>query len=133
MPKFMSDASVARGAILNEQELWRDMVRWSGGIVHEEDGLLFVAGPSSYLRVMIRIDDGVSGLTAVRRGLSDEVCVVVVIDHRGWACRPGRDGSRVAASGAIGPAVPAAERTHHHEQHAVQAALRSGRRVPAAA
>lgn len=67
MPKFMSDASVARGAILNEQELWRDMVRWSGGIVHEEDGLLFVAGPSSYLRVMIRMDDGVSGLTAVRR------------------------------------------------------------------
>ena len=52
---------IARGAALNEQELWRDMVRWSGGLVHEEDGLLFVAGPSRYLRVVIRLDGHVDG------------------------------------------------------------------------
>jgi ribosomal protein S18 acetylase RimI-like enzyme len=63
----MSAADVARGAVLNEQELWRDMVRWSGGLVHEEEGLLFVAGPSSYLRVAIRIDARVDGERAVRR------------------------------------------------------------------
>jgi hypothetical protein len=63
----MSTGSVARSAILNEQELWREMVRWSGGVVHEQDGLLFVAGPSSYLRVMIRMDGNVSGPSAVRR------------------------------------------------------------------
>ena len=43
------------------------MVRWSGGLIHEQDGLLFVAGPSSYLRVAIRIDAGVDGVEAVRR------------------------------------------------------------------
>ena len=63
----MSATRFARSAVLNEQELWRDMVRWSGGIVHEEDGLLFVAGPSSYLRVAIRLNDGVDGVSAVRR------------------------------------------------------------------
>jgi hypothetical protein len=66
----MSAGGVARSAILNEQELWRDMVRWSGGVVHEQDGLLFVAGPSSYLRVTIRIDGNVNGTAALRR--SDE-------------------------------------------------------------
>jgi ribosomal protein S18 acetylase RimI-like enzyme len=66
----MSAGGVARSAILNEQELWRDMVRWSGGVVHEQDGLLFVAGPSSYLRVTIRMDGAVNGTAAVRR--SDE-------------------------------------------------------------
>jgi ribosomal protein S18 acetylase RimI-like enzyme len=63
----MSDVDVARCAALNEQELWRDMVRWSGGLIHEEDGLLFVAGPSSYLRVAIRLDEVVDGAEAVRR------------------------------------------------------------------
>jgi ribosomal protein S18 acetylase RimI-like enzyme len=63
----MSAVGVARGAVLNEQELWRDMVRWSGGLVHEQDGLLFVAGPSSYLRVVIRMDGGVDGVAAVQR------------------------------------------------------------------
>jgi ribosomal protein S18 acetylase RimI-like enzyme len=58
---------VARGAVLNEQELWREMVRWSGGLVHEERGLLFVAGPSSYLRVAIRMDPAVDAVEAVRR------------------------------------------------------------------
>jgi ribosomal protein S18 acetylase RimI-like enzyme len=64
---MMSTADVARSAVLNEQELWRDMVRWSGGVVHEEDGLLFVAGPSSYLRVAIRTDACVDGERVVRR------------------------------------------------------------------
>jgi ribosomal protein S18 acetylase RimI-like enzyme len=63
----MSDVDVARSVALNEQELWRDMVRWSGGLVHEEDGLLFVAGPSSYLRVVIRLDEVIDGTEAVRR------------------------------------------------------------------
>jgi hypothetical protein len=43
----MTATGVARSAILNEHELWREMVRWSGGLVHEEDGLLVVAGPST--------------------------------------------------------------------------------------
>jgi ribosomal protein S18 acetylase RimI-like enzyme len=63
----MPDVDVARSVTLNEQELWRDMVRWSGGLVHEQDGLLFVAGPSSYLRVAIRLDGRVNGAAAVRR------------------------------------------------------------------
>jgi ribosomal protein S18 acetylase RimI-like enzyme len=63
----MSDVDVVRSVALNEQELWRDMVRWSGGLVHEEDGLLFVAGPSSYLRVAIRLDEAVGGAEAVHR------------------------------------------------------------------
>jgi ribosomal protein S18 acetylase RimI-like enzyme len=62
-----SRGDVARAAALNEQELWREMVRWSGGLVHEERGLLFVAGPSSYLRVMLRMDPAVDGALAVRR------------------------------------------------------------------
>jgi ribosomal protein S18 acetylase RimI-like enzyme len=63
----MPDLDVARSVALNEQELWRDMVRWSGGLVHEDDGLLFVAGPSSYLRVAIRLDESIDGAQAVRR------------------------------------------------------------------
>jgi hypothetical protein len=63
----VSDVDVARGVALNEQELWRDMVRWSGGLVHEQDGLLFVAGPSSYLRVAIRLDEAIDGVETVRR------------------------------------------------------------------
>src|ERR1700676_5373770 len=63
----MSDVGVAYSAALNEQELGRGMIRWWGGMVHEEDGLLFVAGPSRYLRVMIRLDGAVDGAMAVRR------------------------------------------------------------------
>ena len=62
-----SNVEVARSVALNEQELWRDMVRWSDGIVHEQDGLLFVAGPSSYLRVAIRLDEAIDGTETVRR------------------------------------------------------------------
>jgi ribosomal protein S18 acetylase RimI-like enzyme len=79
----MSGVDVARGAVLNEQELWREMVRWSGGLIHEERGLLFVAGPSSYLRVMIRMDRAVDGARAVRRsgeffGVSEGGHIVLV-------------------------------------------------------
>lgn len=63
----MSELDLARAVALNEQELWRDMVRWSGGTIHEQGGLLFVAGPSSYLRVAIRLDEAVDGPQAVRR------------------------------------------------------------------
>jgi len=62
----MTATGVARSVILNEQELWREMVRWSDGLVHERDGLLFAAGPSRYLRVAIRTDAGVAGVAAVR-------------------------------------------------------------------
>lgn len=63
----MAEVDVVRRAALNEQELWREMVRWSGGLVHEQGGLLFVVGPSSYLRVAIRLDGAVDGGEAVRR------------------------------------------------------------------
>jgi ribosomal protein S18 acetylase RimI-like enzyme len=62
----MTATSVARSVALNEQELWREMVRWSGGLIHEKDGLLFVAGPSRYLRVAIRTDDGIDGVETLR-------------------------------------------------------------------
>jgi hypothetical protein len=57
----------ARGAALNEQELWREMVRWSGGRVVEERGVLLVSGPSPYLRVAIRTDPRVDGEAMVAR------------------------------------------------------------------
>jgi ribosomal protein S18 acetylase RimI-like enzyme len=63
----MAELDVGHSSALNEHELWRDMVRWSGGLVHEQDGLLMVAGPSSYLRVAIRLDAAVDGAEAVRR------------------------------------------------------------------
>lgn len=56
-----------RGSALNEQELWREMVRWSGGRIVEERGVLLVSGPSSYLRVAIRSDPRVDGATVVAR------------------------------------------------------------------
>jgi ribosomal protein S18 acetylase RimI-like enzyme len=62
-----AEIELGRAASLNEQELWRDMVRWSGGLIHEEGGLLFVAGPSRYLRVAIRLDGDIDGTEAIRR------------------------------------------------------------------
>ena len=56
-----------RGSVLNEQELWREMVRWSGGRIVEERGVLLVSGPSPYLRVAIRCDPGVGGAAVVAR------------------------------------------------------------------
>ncbi len=56
-----------RATQLNEQELWREMVRWSGGVVCEEGGLLFVAGPSRYLRVAMRLDPTLDAAKAIDR------------------------------------------------------------------
>jgi ribosomal protein S18 acetylase RimI-like enzyme len=58
---------LAHSAALNEQELWREMVRWSGGRIVEEGGVLLVSGPSSYLRVAIRADPRVAGAAVVDR------------------------------------------------------------------
>src|ERR1700754_3100060 len=60
-------ADPARGSALNEQELWREMVRWSGGRIVEERGVLLVSGPSSYLRVAIRLDPRVAAAAVVAR------------------------------------------------------------------
>jgi ribosomal protein S18 acetylase RimI-like enzyme len=60
-------ADVTRSAALNEQELWREMVRWSGGRIAEEQGVLLVNGPSAYLRVAIRSDPKVDGPAVVAR------------------------------------------------------------------
>jgi ribosomal protein S18 acetylase RimI-like enzyme len=57
----------ALASALNEQELWREMVRWSGGHIAEEDGVLLVSGPSAYLRVAIRTDPQVDGAALVAR------------------------------------------------------------------
>jgi ribosomal protein S18 acetylase RimI-like enzyme len=57
----------ARSAALNEQELWREMVRWSGGRIVEEEGVLLVSGPSAYLRVAVRSDPRVDGAAVVAR------------------------------------------------------------------
>jgi ribosomal protein S18 acetylase RimI-like enzyme len=56
-----------RGSALNEQELWREMVRWSDGRIVEERGPLLVSGPSPYLRVAIRCDPAVDGAAVVAR------------------------------------------------------------------
>jgi ribosomal protein S18 acetylase RimI-like enzyme len=57
----------ARACALNEQELWREMVRWSGGRIVEERGVVLVSGPSAYLRVAIRSDPSVAGAAVVAR------------------------------------------------------------------
>jgi hypothetical protein len=57
----------ARACALNEQELWREMVRWSGGRIVEERGLVLVSGPSVYLRVAIRSDPSVDAAAVVAR------------------------------------------------------------------
>ena len=41
------------------------MVRWSGGRIVEERGVLLVSGPSSYLRLAIRTDPAVEGALVV--------------------------------------------------------------------
>jgi ribosomal protein S18 acetylase RimI-like enzyme len=43
------------------------MVRWSGGRILEEGGVLLVSGPSPYLRVAIRADPAVDAATLVAR------------------------------------------------------------------
>jgi GNAT superfamily N-acetyltransferase len=58
---------LARASALNEQELWREMVRWSRGRIVEERGVLLVGGPSAYLRVAIRTDPRGDGDAVVGR------------------------------------------------------------------
>jgi len=64
---MLSHVDPVRGSALNEQELWREMVRWAGGRIVEERGVLLVSGPSPYLRVAIRSDPAVDGATVVAR------------------------------------------------------------------
>ena len=64
---MLTGVDVAHASALNERELWRDMVRWSGGRIVEEQGILLVSGPSAYLRVAIRADPGVDGASVVAR------------------------------------------------------------------
>jgi ribosomal protein S18 acetylase RimI-like enzyme len=80
-----TDVDPARGSVLNEQELWREMVRWSGGRIVEERGVLLVSGPSAYLRVAIRVDPRVDGATVVDRAtefFADEPAGFIVLARR---------------------------------------------------
>src|SRR3954447_1966813 len=67
MSAMVAHLDPVRGSALNERELWREMVRWSGGRIVEERGLLLVSGPSAYLRVAIRTDARVAGADVVAR------------------------------------------------------------------
>src|SRR3954471_12285585 len=64
---MLADVDAVRASALNEQELWREMVRWSGGRIVEERGVLLVSGPSSYLRVAIRSDPRVDAAAVLGR------------------------------------------------------------------
>jgi ribosomal protein S18 acetylase RimI-like enzyme len=64
---MLAHVDAVRGTALNEQELWREMVRWSGGRIVEERGVLLVSGPSSYLRVAIRSDPRIDGAAVIAR------------------------------------------------------------------
>src|SRR4051812_43667971 len=67
---MVTQVEAAHASALNEQELWREMVRWSGGRIVEEQGVLLVSGPSAYLRVAMRADPRVDGASVV--GLARE-------------------------------------------------------------
>ena len=57
------------------------MVRWSGGRIAEQDGVLLGSGPSAYLRVAMRIDPAVDGASVVARAIEffgDEPFIVLV-------------------------------------------------------
>src|SRR3954469_24652978 len=64
---MLADVDALRGSALNEQELWREMVRWSGGRIVEERGVLLVSGPSRYLRGAMRTGPDVDGAAVVER------------------------------------------------------------------
>src|SRR5690242_74659 len=105
---MVSALDPARASALNEQELWREMVRWSGGRVVEEDGVLLVSGPSAYLRVAIRTDPQIEGAAVVarasaffgsdptgfivlaRRGVDDDIerAALAAGFRAGWTERP---------------------------------------------
>ena len=65
--EMLGHVDLLRASALNEQELWREMVRWSGGRIVEDEGVLLVSGPSSYLRVAIRTDPRVDADTVLAR------------------------------------------------------------------
>jgi ribosomal protein S18 acetylase RimI-like enzyme len=64
---MVTHVDAAHGSVLNERELWREMVRWSGGRILEDGGVLLVSGPSAYLRVAIRSDPRVAAATVLAR------------------------------------------------------------------
>jgi ribosomal protein S18 acetylase RimI-like enzyme len=66
---MVSAVDSERGSALNEQELWREMVRWSGGRILEEGGVVLVSGPSAYLRVAMRADPRAAGSVVVGRAI----------------------------------------------------------------
>ena len=85
MAAMLTDVDPVRSSALNEQELWREMARWSGGRIVEERGVLLVSGPSSYLRVAIRSDPRVDAATVVARAtefFADEPTGFIVLVRR---------------------------------------------------
>lgn len=61
------------------------MVRWSGGRIAEEGGVLLGSGPSAYLRVALRSDPTVDGATVVARArefFGDEPAGFIVLVRR---------------------------------------------------
>jgi ribosomal protein S18 acetylase RimI-like enzyme len=61
------------------------MVRWSGGRIVEERGVLLVSGPSPYLRVAIRTDPGLDGASVValaREFFAGEAAGFIVLARR---------------------------------------------------
>src|SRR6476469_1925354 len=64
---IVSRVDALRGSALNEQELWREMVRWSGGRILEERGVLLVSGARSHLKVAIRCDPRVDAAAVLAR------------------------------------------------------------------
>jgi hypothetical protein len=66
---MVTEVDSARGSALNERELWREMVRWSGGCIAEQGGVLLVSGPSAYLRVAMRSDRRADGAAVVARAI----------------------------------------------------------------
>jgi len=85
MVATVAHVDAVRGSALNERELWREMVRWSGGRIVEERGVLLVSGPSSYLRVASRSDPLVDGGTAVAQAIeffADEPTGFIVLVRR---------------------------------------------------
>jgi hypothetical protein len=83
--QMLARVDPARGSVLNEHELWREMVRWSGGRIIEERGVLLVSGPTAYLRVAIRVDPRVDGAAIVARAMeffADEPGGFIVLARR---------------------------------------------------
>ena len=82
---MVADVDPVRGSALNEQELWREMVRWSGGRIAEERGVLLVSGPSPYLRVAIRLDPRVAASAVVAQAsefFADDPTGFIVLARR---------------------------------------------------